>query len=427
MTDHHHLGVEPSTDATEHETDRALATGVRALVWDGDDDFLRARIQRSRASGARVLLPRVPALPAPAPAPSRTRRSWRQRVLVAGGGLAAFLLLSLVVERAPRSSRTAPSRMAPTPVTTASDTSTEERSESLAELLAPWPRLAFAQAGVGMPAPYPPVRISGSARVRPSDRAYIELVAPAAGEALVPLDAYVESVRADTTHHDRAWLVSREYPFSEDQHGRQLLNQPRLRDSLWVDMSTLRPREQHLSAGDPKSDYHMQYVVRFEATRFESVYRYKTRSEELRMLPDSNKRGPYWVIRQRRTVDSSRVFIPFEGAMALLLQALPLADGWRGSVLVPEAYGALSETAALLPLNLRVDGVDTVAVFRDRYPSWRVLVENGPRPEIWHVRQRTGEVLLVERRDLRGALRARRYLTAGLVEPDSGRVGGPAR
>jgi hypothetical protein len=128
-------------------------------------------------------------------------------------------------------------------------------------------------------------------------------------------------------------------------------------------------------------------------------------------------------MREARTLDSTRLYVPYEQSLHLLLQSLPLREGWRGSIQVPEQLGAVYSKT--LPLNMRVAGVDTVAVFRDRYPTWRVLVETGPDPEVWHVRQTTGEVLLVEQRYRGGALKAKRYLVGGLISPDSGRIGGP--
>lgn len=397
MTDHHHLGVEPSTDATEHETDRALATGVRALVWDGDDDFLRARIQRSRASGARVLLPRVPALPAPAP--SRTRRSWRQRVLVAGGGLAAFLLLSLVVERAPRSSRTAPSR-----VTAASDTSTEERSESLAELLAPWPRLAFAQAGVGMPAPYPPVRVGDVRRIHPGRRSYLRSVATLYHE-LLPAGVSTESVDSVTLAGTPAWRLVR-------------TRGSLVSDTLWLHRTTLQPLRRVAVVGEWPTHHSIR-----------TSHDYTSRGDRMRseMIDTSRQAPAYYVPRAGLPgrVASRETIMPFapdrlaavsESSLELLFRTLALKPGWRGSVAIPRRVEMGLSVPNMVAVNLRVDGADTVETVGGRFPTWRVLLETGPTPEVWQVSQETGEVLQTDDRQRAPYFESRRVL---LGEPDA--------
>ena len=400
MTDQHHLGVDPSADAAEQETDTALATGMRALVWDGDDDFLRARIQQSRASGARVLLPRV-AEPL-APMRSRTRRSWRQRALVAGGGLAAFLLLSLVIDRAPRTPRA--TRVAPSPVAAAGDTSAEERAESLAEFLAPWPRLAFAQTGVGLPASFPPVRVGDVRRIHPGRRSYLRSVATLYHE-LLPAGVSTESVDSVTLAGTPAWRLVR-------------TRGSLVSDTLWLNRATLQPLRRVSVVGEWPAHHSIR-----------TSHDYSSNVDHMRSdMIDTSRQAPAYY-RPRAglpgRVASHETTTPFatdrvaavsESSLELLLRTLVLQPGWRGSVAIPRRPEMGAAAPSMVAINLRVEGADTVETVAGRFPTWRVLLETGATPEVWQVSQETGEVLQVDDRLSAPYYESRRVL---LGEPDA--------
>ena len=82
--------------------------------------------------------------------------------------------------------------------------------------------------------------------------------------------------------------------------------------------------------------------------------------------------------------------------MRLLLRSIPLSSGWKGSIGEQEGPFAPMTVGAKQYVNLRVVGVDTVQTFSGRFPCWRVLLDLGRNPGIWHVSQETGETLLAE-------------------------------
>lgn len=397
MTEQHHLGVDSSVDATENDTDAALGAAMRSLVWDGDDEFLQARVQRSRARGARVLLPSVPDLPAPVP--SRSRRSWRQRVLVSGGGLAAFLLLSLVIDRAPPSARVAPSHL-----TESSDSSTRESSESLGELLAPWPRLAFAQAGIAMPAAYPPVRVGEVRRIHPGQRSYLRSVATLYHE-LLPHGVLTERVDSVTLDGTPAWRLVR-------TRGSQVS------DTLWLHRSTLQPLRSVSVVGEWPQHQSLR-----------TSHDYSSSGDRMRseMIDTSRQAPAYFLPRAglRGRIASNETIMPFapdrfaaitESSIELLFRTLVLKPGWRGSVAIPRRLEMGMAAPSMVAVNLRVDEADTVETVIGRFPTWRVLLETGPTPEVWQISQETGEVLQVDDRQRAPYFESRRVL---LSEPDA--------
>lgn len=411
MTNHRRFDIGSSTSES-FEGDEALATAVKSLVWDGDDDFLRARIQASRASGERVLLPTVQ--PARVPLPETNGRRWFRRVMRAGAGVAAVLVVAVIVRRVPDSTAHNASS------TRDADTTRSSR-ESFSDLIAPWPRMAFALGALRLPEPYAPVAVSGSQRVIEGDRAYVQLVAPHQGAEMIPIAYSSVSVSRDTTQ-DALCVVTRS-SITEDDAGRRRVALHGFDDTLLVDAASLRPMVHSYSTGNARTSYHSTIVERFHQDRFGTEFRYRRPLDEVRLLQKRfpGDRSSGWT--ETRPIDTTRLYVPDEQSLLLVLQAVPLHDGWRGSIQVPSGLGAIYQQT--VPLNLRVEGVDTVAVYRDRYPTWRVLLENGATPEVWHVRQATGEVLLIEQRDRNGAPRAKRYLIGGLAWPDSGRVGAP--
>ena len=411
MTNHRRFDIGSSTSES-FEGDEALATAVKSLVWDGDDDFLRARIQTSRASGVRVLLPTVDR--ARVPLPETNGRRWMRRVLRAAIGIAACLLAAVFVQRAPEPlARTAAASRA-------SDTRATPR-ESLADVLAPWPRLAFAQGELDMQRTYAPVVVARPERVLEGDRSFVQTVAQSDGTEMIPIAYNSVSVRRDTV--ENALCIVTQSSMTEDNARRLGVDVGSSQDTLFVDAFSLQPKVHRFTTGDSRKAFQSTGTTRFHQGRFGSEFRYIR--PVLPYMQRQYRDGGISTPRETGPIDSTRLYVPDEQSLLLLLQALPLHDGWRGSIQVPSGLGAIYDQT--FALNLRVDGVDTVSVYRDRYLTWRGLLETGPTPEVWHVRQTTGEVLLVEQRGRDGALRAKRYLIGGLAWPDSGRVGGPAR
>jgi hypothetical protein len=86
--------------------------------------------------------------------------------------------------------------------------------------------------------------------------------------------------------------------------------------------------------------------------------------------------------------------------MRLMLQASRLTADWKASVSVVarglDTPNQVDPARGLTYLNLRVAGIDTVQLFNGRVETWRVLMETGPTPEVWHVSRETGETILTE-------------------------------
>ena len=78
--------------------------------------------------------------------------------------------------------------------------------------------------------------------------------------------------------------------------------------------------------------------------------------------------------------------------LAVLLPALPLARGWRGTI-YQVAFITQGGVRSIAPLDLRVRGTDRVNVPAGRFDCWRVDVESwlwGTRRETWWVSRDNG-------------------------------------
>jgi hypothetical protein len=158
-------------------------------------------------------------------------------------------------------------------------------------------------------------------------------------------------------------------------------------DSLWLRRNDLRPIRLSRHAGF----LHMRQTFT-DSTLLEAdsliAPAGKTLRNGMKLMPFRN--GTF------RQLDARRPFVPTEETMRLLLRAAPLHERWRASV------GALSgdnRTFAMGDpeyLNLRVDGSHDVQTLSGRFATWRVVLETGPKPEVWYVSKESGETLLTE-------------------------------
>lgn len=377
--------------------------------WEGLETFVD-EVRRLEAPDVRHSLPPVAAVPKSVGA-SQSRRWMIGGVGVFIAGVAATLVVVARRDGADaRATTRSGGRVAV--VDSADSASRPPAAGEIAGLLSPWPRLAYAQTPERMPTPYPPVRLSGTERLRASQRVYVRLSANAYHDFL-PHGSYTEVIDTARLMGIRTWRVVQSSNLCQLRDGSVCVGSTSS-DSLWLDATSLRPLRSSFGAGQPNQPGHTQRIHRYTATSDSLEFRLHVRAEDLRITTKANRDGKYVVIPSGRALDSSRLFVPTEAAMDLLLRALPLREGWKGSVSVPPYLSIGGAAGKPLPLNMRVAGVDTVQLFNGRFPTWRVILETGPKPDVWHVSQETGEVLLVEDEFTMSYPTSRRYLMAGL-------------
>lgn len=359
------------------ELPRMVVDAVReAAMHDGyvADDALLARIQRSRAEGARGLLPIHDTHIVEPPS-----SHWRWRSALLAAGVAAMLVGRLALP-----ARDDVNTSVVRPIATASgstDAATPEAPSpnsaagGLAELLSPWPRVAYAQTPQGGRAgPFAPLSALRPERVKLGRRTYVRLSGNAYHE-LLPHQAYeldVDTVRFDGT--DAFRLVTR-------QRARISLtgDAPEWHvDTLWLHRRTLRPLVRRYTVGA------LRVAQRFSDTAMVEV--------DSMLIATPNRRPFRHGVTKR--LDPSRHFVASEAMLRVLLQASLLTPAWRGSVGVLDGNSRMFAIGSGTYRNLRVAGVDTVQTFWGRYVAWRVEVDTGAEPERWYVSQESGEVLL---------------------------------
>jgi hypothetical protein len=394
-------------------------------------DALLVRIQQDRARGVRVLLPTgatdgqptapsmlnsaSPSSGAPTGA-STAPRAWRWGMLAAGVAAVAAIALWRPLA-GPSEVGDAPS-LAATEVAGGATASAEASpaapaaaspspASALAGLMSPWPVLAYAQSpSAPPPAPYPPITQVDVSRLVPGRRSYVRLSGNAYHE-LLPHQTYDVSVDSIRLSGRRSWRVVVTRPI-----GRSLTTSAadaQSGDTLWLDGSTLRPRLRRYQSRDLRMRQTFSDTTLAETDSIDSRGR--------PMPPGAKPR--VFGISSSKQLDRSRIFVPSEAALRVLLRALPLGPGWRGSVAVLSG-GSRDQPISLgspTVLNLRVAGTDTVQTFSGRFVCWRVLLETGAEPEVWHVSQETGETILTDGAyDRTTYPQSRSYLVSGLEE-----------
>lgn len=333
-------------------------------------DALLARIQSSRADGVRVLVPE----PLPSAAGGALPMG-RIRMAMLATGVAALLAIAVWSPDAPEA-RVAMSTGAPL----SAESPPMAPGNPMADLLSPWPRLAYAQQPTGGRAgPFAAVSGLLPSRVVPGGRSYVRLSSNAYHDALPHevFDLTVDTVRLrgrpalrllTTTHSPRAMSAFARH------------------DTLWLDRSTLRP---------------LQRRVDFGVLRVSQDFTDSTLVETMSVIESRRAKFPGFsrVPFQRGTtlrLDPSRLFIVSESMLRVVLGSLPLTTDYRGSVGVLESESRLFALGAPGYRNVRVAGVDTVQAFYGRFEVWRVELETGGAPERWYVSRETGETLLTD-------------------------------
>ncbi|GAB1344242.1 hypothetical protein [Gemmatimonas sp.] len=366
------------------EMPRAIEDAVAQLRAEAPlaaSDALLARIEHSRAEGARVLLPLTDA-PFVSEAPSFGW--WRGGMLAAG--LAAIVVIAMWTPRPSADATGGGVAMGATvePPATADDAAGTGASapSPLAELLSPWPRVAYAQTPQGGRAgPFAPLSGLRPERVKLGRRKYVRLSGNAYHE-LLPHEVYELDV--DTTHFEgrAAFRLVLNHEVSKWMPANR--NGLMRHDTLWLDRTRLKALARHSLMGP------LEVTQRFADSTLDQRTVMDTR--KMTGLSRKAKRVSNDL---RLRIDPVRPVVASEAMMRVLLQATPLSAGWQASIGVVSAEPHTIATRDAAFRNLRVSGGDTLQTFSGRYPVWRVEVDNGRFPEVWHVSQETGEVLLV--------------------------------
>lgn len=281
---------------------------------------------------------------------------------------------------------------------------------ALAQLLSPFPTVAYAQSPASLPpAAYAPAATVNANRLVAGRRAYMRLSANDYHD-FIP-DSRFETALERTAHNGRdSWRLITTLPVARRlQQAAQFPDMNAIVDTTWLDVATLRPLERRMHAGI------MHATETYAAGQVERTIRMVIPPSMKAMPRDPRINGPFT---SRFAVDTTRPLVVSEDGLRLLLRSLPLRAGWRGSIAIPVEQGGSLNSVASRPrtINLRVDGADTVQLFSGRYACWRVVIELGDTPAVWSVSQETGETLITNGPNGLAYPESRTYLMYGLEE-----------
>ena len=387
---------------------RAFAVDVRTNAGPTAGDALLAHILENRANGLRVVLPSGELTTAGASAWWSVRRI---------GSLAAAAIVMIAVSMwwttrrqreasGLKSNIAARSSVASANADSGATTSTSPAA-ALGRLFAPWPQVAYAQSpGVTREPPFAPIVITNTSRLVAARRSYVRSVA-SDYHTLLPSAVFEVETSRSTYRGVPAWVVVTRTP-SHRAVPDPASGDTRGFDTLWLRADNLRPIARRNHMGAP-----LMFATLFTATEVKeslrvdsAMHRRAVAMIRAQRLPRARPAVP----RQREVslhdvelghefsspIDSSRILVTTEAAMRLLLRSVALSSSWKGSIGVQDGAYAPMTVGAKQYVNLRVVGVDTVQTFSGRFPCWRVLLDLGRNPGIWHVSQETGETLLAE-------------------------------
>jgi hypothetical protein len=395
-------------DDVPHEL-RALVRELQAQPEPEAPEALLARIQDSRASGVRVLLPAAAVTDAADMAvhtPDSTKH-WRGWMLAAGlasiGALALWRASDAPLTPAMAARTATADTTQPTGTADEATPAAPGKSNELSALISPWPMIAYAQSPtLRRDSAYAPITSVDTRRLAPGTRAYVRLSANAYHD-MVPHQSYetqLERVRVDG---QPAWRIITLNSFNYALRSAQEQLR-RTVDTLWLRDSDLRPIERRMSMSILRSRVRYSDSLLVERDTI--------------ILPPGFTAGTRVPFRVGRTLalDRSRIFVPSEAALRLVLRAVPLSATWRGSVGVLSGDSRMFAVGNAQYLNLRVAGVDTVQTFGGRYACWRVELDTGKKPDVWFVSQETGETILTDGAYDVSYPQSRNYLTGGFDE-----------
>ncbi|MBL0940004.1 MAG: hypothetical protein IBJ03_14010 [Gemmatimonadaceae bacterium] len=374
-----------------------LAQQLREATSPEPTDALLDRITSSRANGVRVLITDTIE-----PGAARRRR-WPWMVLAACAAGGAFL----VWREQPRNTPSIAAKAKPP--ANAADSAPSPRAP-MAALLSPWPQVAYAQ-GAGN-APFTPLGAVNSGRLTFGERMYLRTSANSYHD-FVPHELWSTRLSSGTRNGIATIQLVRERvsKYRIDDSGELSASF----DTLWLRASDLRPLYHHRGQ--------LPFDVRTTYTDSSAVERTTMDNAMIQRLAESAKPSKATTPRLRTyewstttRIDKARHYVDREDVLRLLLRAATLDANWRASITVPavgfnDLYSRDGKTRFL---NLRVTGIDTVQLFSGRVECWRVELDTGPQPEVWHVDRATGETLTTSGRYDRNYPETRTVLVGGL-------------
>ncbi len=370
--------------------DRDLAALVREATLVAPSSALLDRVHASRADGLRVMLPSGDAA-AVSVSPTATTSAIDELSVEQLAGRVWMIVLAVAATVVAAVTALWPHQAATDalPATALADSTTSTlptTGESLMDGLSPWPRVAFAQSpGVAeRNAPYPGLRGLDESRLKPGRRSYLRSVGNAL-HSLLPYTTYTVELDSAVLEKQRTWCLVTVTQTSTGLAENSERNAQH--DTVWLRRNDLRPLRRSHYAG-----FLRMRQTFTDSTLVETDSLIAPRGKKLQngmtLMPFRN--GAF------RKLDASVPFVPTEETMRLVLRASPLHERWRASV------GTLSGDNRSFAmgdpefLNLRVDGSRDIQTLSGRYATWRVVLETGPKPEVWYVSKETGETLLTE-------------------------------
>lgn len=370
--------------------DRDLAALVREATLVAPSSALLDRVHASRADGLRVMLPSGDAA-AVSVSPTATTSAIDELSVEQLAGRVWMIVLAVAATVVAAVTALWPHQAATEalPATALADSTTSTlptTGESLMEGLSPWPRVAFAQSpGVAeRNAPYPGLRGLDESRLKPGRRSYLRSVGNAL-HSLLPYTTYTVELDSAVLEKQRTWCLVTVTQTSTGLAENSERNAQH--DTVWLRRNDLRPLRRSHYAG-----FLRMRQTFTDSTLVETDSLIAPRGKKLQngmtLMPFRN--GAF------RKLDASVPFVPTEETMRLVLRASALHERWRASV------GTLSGDNRSFAmgdpefLNLRVDGSRDIQTLSGRYATWRVVLETGPKPEVWYVSKETGETLLTE-------------------------------
>lgn len=383
--------------------DRDLAALVRDATMLAPSSALLDRVHASRADGLRVMLPSGDAAAVPVSPMATTSaidqlsveqlagRVWMIVIAVAATVVAAVTSLwphDTATDALPTTARAVPRQAAPANVALADSTTNAAPSsrESLMDGLSPWPRVAFAQSpgAADRNAPYPGLSTVDVSRLKPGRRSYLRSVGNAL-HSLLPYTTYTVELDSAVLEKQPTWCLVTVTQTSTGLAENSERNAQY--DTVWLRRNDLRPIRRSHYAG----------FLRMRQTFTDSML---VETDSLIAPPGKTLRNGMTLMPFRngtlRTLDASVPFVPTEETMRLVLRASPLHERWRASVGTLSGDNRSFAMGDPEYLNLRVDGSRDIQTLSGRYATWRVVLETGPKPEVWYVSKETGETLLTE-------------------------------
>jgi hypothetical protein len=313
-----------------NDTVDAIRRGLRNLTAPEPQPQLLARILESRATGIRVALPLA-------------GRSYRRWIV---GALAAAATVVLVMSTGGR---------ARPPVRTGID------YQDLAAALSFWPQAAIAQQpGLPRLPRYDLVRHLDADRVVHAGAWTYDICATIDDELTKCRSRLTIELREAQREQRPAWLMIQRVAMVRDWSLRpDTIHVPP--DTTYFTRETLRP---------------IAWSIVGDRIRVERHFSFDSVHETLDITgPDPRS----WRARGRLpgAADAPLVLRWARYDVVPLLQALPLAPGWRGSVYSVGLIGPVPRGSPFPPLDMRVVGRDRIDVPAGRFDCWKIEMRMG--------------------------------------------------